>query len=99
MKGRDDGTIRRWDFWSLKSLPAPPRILQGFIDFCHVQLPFKVEVEVKAEVKVEVKAEVKAKVKAEVKAEVEVKAKTKTEVKFKVERLHKAIIMTFFLKN
>ena len=87
MKGRDHWTIRRWDFWSLKSLPAPPRILQGFIDFCHVQLPFKVEVEVKAEVKVEVKAEVK------------VKAKTKTEVKFKVERLHKAIIMTFFLKN
>ena len=95
MKGRDHWTIRRWDFWSLKSLPAPPRILQGFIDFCHVQLPFKVEVEVKAEVKAKVKVEVKA----EVKAEVEVKAKTKTEVKFKVERLHKAIIMTFFLKN
>ena len=74
MKGRDDGTIRRWDFWSLKSLPAPPRILQGFIDFCHVQLPFKVEVEHNTKAKVEVEAEVEARAKAKAKVEVKVKA-------------------------
>jgi len=68
MKGRDDGTIRRWDFWSLKSLPALLRILQGFIDLCHRISP-------KSKVKVEVKVEVKAKTRTKAKAKVEVKVK------------------------